>query len=117
MSAGRAVLWDLDGTLIDSDEFHWIAWRDTMVNEGIAITRKQFLSSFGQRNDPSCLNGWAPLPVLNELIELRMPRRNSTVSWFASMAFHLCQELNTGCVSFLTRDGYRPSLRQLRARM
>jgi len=57
MSAGRAVLWDMDGTLIDSEEFHWIAWRDTMANEGITITHKQFLSSFGQRND-SILPRW-----------------------------------------------------------
>jgi beta-phosphoglucomutase-like phosphatase (HAD superfamily) len=57
MSAGRAVLWDMDGTLIDSEEFHWIAWRDTMANEGFTITRKQFLSSFGQRND-SILPRW-----------------------------------------------------------
>jgi beta-phosphoglucomutase len=51
MSEPRAVLWDLDGTLIDSEEFHWIAWRDTLANRGISVTRKQFLSSFGQRND------------------------------------------------------------------
>ena len=51
MSPARAVLWDMDGTLIDSEEFHWIAWREAMANEGIAITREQFLSSFGQRND------------------------------------------------------------------
>ena len=51
MSADRAVLWDMDGTLIDSEEFHWISWRDTLANEGISITREQFLSSFGQRND------------------------------------------------------------------
>jgi beta-phosphoglucomutase family hydrolase len=57
MNAGRAVLWDMDGTLIDSEEFHWIAWRDTMANEAITITRKQFLSSFGQRND-SILPRW-----------------------------------------------------------
>ncbi|HEV2730877.1 MAG TPA: HAD-IA family hydrolase [Terriglobales bacterium] len=57
MSSGRAVLWDMDGTLIDSEEFHWIAWRDTMANEGITITRQQFLSSFGQRND-SILPRW-----------------------------------------------------------
>ncbi len=50
-SAVRAVLWDMDGTLIDSEEFHWIAWRDTMQKEGIPITRKQFLATFGQRND------------------------------------------------------------------
>jgi beta-phosphoglucomutase len=51
MSDIRAVLWDMDGTLINSEEFHWIAWRNTLAAEGIAITREQFLSSFGQRND------------------------------------------------------------------
>ena len=51
MSTVRAVLWDMDGTLIDSEEFHWISWRETMAKEGIPITRDQFLASFGQRND------------------------------------------------------------------
>jgi len=51
MSARRAVLWDMDGTLIDSAEFHWISWRNTLACEGITITREQFLASFGQRND------------------------------------------------------------------
>ena len=51
MNVIRAVLWDMDGTLIDSEEIHWICWRDTMANEGIVITREQFLASFGQRND------------------------------------------------------------------
>jgi beta-phosphoglucomutase family hydrolase len=57
MSEIRAVLWDMDGTLIDSAEFHWISWRDTLAAEGIAITHEQFLSSFGQRND-SILPQW-----------------------------------------------------------
>ena len=51
MSQPRAVLWDLDGTLIDSAELHWISWRDTMAQEGVVITRDQFLASFGRRND------------------------------------------------------------------
>ena len=51
MTAACAVLWDMDGTLIDSEEFHWISWRDALANEGMAITREKFLSSFGQRND------------------------------------------------------------------
>ena len=25
-----AVLWDMDGTLVDSEEYHWISWRDTL---------------------------------------------------------------------------------------
>jgi HAD superfamily hydrolase (TIGR01509 family) len=41
----------MDGTLIDSEEFHWKSWYLTLQDEGITITRKQFLSSFGQRND------------------------------------------------------------------
>jgi len=63
MSAPRAVLWDMDGTLIDSEEFHWISWREAMADEGIAITHEQFLSSFGQRND-SIIPRWlgAALP-------------------------------------------------------
>ena len=53
----RAVLWDLDGTLVDSAEFHWFSWRDTLAAEGIEITYQQFLDSFGQKND-SILPGW-----------------------------------------------------------
>ena len=68
MSAARAVLWDMDGTLIDSEEFHWISWRDTMAHEGIAITREQFLTSFGQRND-SVVPRWLGAASTPERIE------------------------------------------------
>jgi beta-phosphoglucomutase len=52
-----AVLWDLDGTLVDSEEYHWRAWKETLDREGIPITRQDFLSSFGQRND-AILSRW-----------------------------------------------------------
>jgi HAD superfamily hydrolase (TIGR01509 family) len=47
----KAVLWDLDGTLVDSAGFHWRAWRDVMAEEGRPITHDQFVQSFGKRND------------------------------------------------------------------
>jgi HAD superfamily hydrolase (TIGR01509 family) len=47
----RAVLWDLDGTIIDSGDYHWRAWRDTMRGEGVDLAYAQFLDSFGQKND------------------------------------------------------------------
>jgi beta-phosphoglucomutase len=53
----RAVLWDLDGTLVDSADLHWLSWRDTMAGEGLPLTREQFLSTFGQKND-SILRLW-----------------------------------------------------------
>ena len=52
-----AVLWDMDGTLVDSEEYHWLSWRDTMAAEGIPITHDQFVVTFGQRND-SILPRW-----------------------------------------------------------
>src|SRR5688500_6728220 len=57
MIAFRAVLWDLDGTLVDSGEYHWQAWRETMRGEGVELTYQQFLDSFGQKND-RILSGW-----------------------------------------------------------
>jgi beta-phosphoglucomutase len=53
----RAVLWDLDGTLVDSAESHFESWRDALRAEGRTITRHQFEASFGQRND-RILAGW-----------------------------------------------------------
>jgi beta-phosphoglucomutase len=53
----KAVLWDLDGTLVDSAELHWRAWRDVMAEEGLPITLDQFVHSFGKRND-LILSGW-----------------------------------------------------------
>jgi HAD superfamily hydrolase (TIGR01509 family) len=53
----RAVLWDLDGTLVDSADYHWLSWRDTLSAEGVSITYEQFLASFGQKND-RILPGW-----------------------------------------------------------
>ena len=56
-SLTRGVLWDLDGTLVDSAELHWLSWRDTMAAEGHPITYEQFVASFGQKND-RVLAGW-----------------------------------------------------------
>ena len=49
--APRAVLWDLDGTLLDSSECHWSAWREIMAGQGRDMTYDDFIATFGQRND------------------------------------------------------------------
>ena len=68
MTKRRAVLWDMDGTLVDSAEYHWLAWRDTMAREGSPITKEKFLASFGQRND-SILRQWLGERATPEVIE------------------------------------------------
>jgi beta-phosphoglucomutase len=49
--APGGVLWDLDGTLIDSAAHHWVAWRDTLAAEGRPVQRGDFADTFGKRND------------------------------------------------------------------
>ena len=51
MAEPGGVLWDLDGTLIDSAGHHWIAWRNTLAAEGRAVTPADFANTFGKRND------------------------------------------------------------------
>ena len=68
MNGCKAVLWDMDGTLVNSEELHWISWRNTMAKEGIVITREQFLSTFGQRND-SIIPPWLGSTATGERIE------------------------------------------------
>jgi HAD superfamily hydrolase (TIGR01509 family) len=52
-----SVLWDLDGTLVDSSEYHWASWLLALRDEGFTLTREQFTATFGQRND-RILRGW-----------------------------------------------------------
>ena len=33
------MLWDVDGTLVDSSEYHWLSWREALAAEGLAPQR------------------------------------------------------------------------------
>ena len=46
----RAVLWDMDGTLLDSAEYHWLSWREILAAERYDLTHSEFVATFGQRN-------------------------------------------------------------------
>jgi len=47
----RAVLWDLDGTLIDSMPYHWQAWNDVLQPLGYHFSVESFLPTIGLRNE------------------------------------------------------------------
>jgi beta-phosphoglucomutase len=64
----RAVIWDLDGTLINSVEHHWQAWRAVMARENFAFTYEQFTADFGKRND-EILRGYFGEDITPEEIE------------------------------------------------
>lgn len=46
----RGVIWDLDGTLIDSSKMHFDAWRELLAPEGVDLDWPGFLVGFGRRN-------------------------------------------------------------------
>lgn len=47
----RAVLWDLDGVLVDTAPFHFQAWRELFSQEGVEISEAEFMRTFGLRNE------------------------------------------------------------------
>jgi beta-phosphoglucomutase len=63
-----AVLWDLDGTLIDTSQHHWLAWTAELASLGRTITRDEFTACFGQRND-TVLRLWIDPAITTEAIE------------------------------------------------
>ena len=46
-----AVIWDLDGTIIDSAGHHWSAWQALVEQESLQLTWEEYVSDFGRRND------------------------------------------------------------------
>jgi beta-phosphoglucomutase family hydrolase len=47
----RAVIWDVDGTLIDSGALHFESWQEILRAEAYEMTHERFHATFGERND------------------------------------------------------------------
>ncbi|MDD5337901.1 MAG: HAD family phosphatase [Dehalococcoidales bacterium] len=53
MSSARleAVLWDMDGVIADTADFHYGAWRDIFKEYGFSFSKEDFMKFFGRRHD------------------------------------------------------------------
>jgi beta-phosphoglucomutase family hydrolase len=58
----QAVIWDLDGVILDSAEEHRLAWHRMAQEEGLPFTDEQFWASFGMRNDRIFSLLWKEVP-------------------------------------------------------
>jgi beta-phosphoglucomutase family hydrolase len=47
----EAAVWDLDGVIADTAEYHYLAWRDALRKRGVDFSKKDFMPLFGQRHD------------------------------------------------------------------
>jgi beta-phosphoglucomutase family hydrolase len=50
MKGMRGVLWDMDGVLVSTGEFHFQAWSETLAEYEVPFTREQFRATFGMNN-------------------------------------------------------------------
>ena len=53
------AIWDLDGTLVDTELNHYAAWRALMQEHGRDLTHDEFRPTFGRRNDDILMNDFA----------------------------------------------------------
>ncbi|MBI2870054.1 MAG: HAD family phosphatase [Chloroflexi bacterium] len=47
----EAVIWDMDGVIVDSAPYHFRAWRQVFREKGVDFTEEDFKRHFGKRND------------------------------------------------------------------
>src|SRR5690348_8911776 len=58
-----AVIWDLDGVIIDSADEHRRAWQRLAKEEGISFSDADFWETFGKRNDDIIPQFWGSIPA------------------------------------------------------
>ena len=98
MYSKNAVLWDLDGTVIDSTECHYKTWALTLEKHGYSLSREKFKAHYG-KNTQTALPiylGFEPDPNLAENIQQEkeelfrqiMPKESrlvpGVISWLAA---------------------------------
>jgi len=57
----QAVIWDLDGVIIDSANDHRLAWKRLALEEDVKMTDEDFWATFGKRNDDIFATLWGSL--------------------------------------------------------
>jgi beta-phosphoglucomutase len=59
----QAVIWDLDGVIIDSAEEHKRSWYRLAEEEHLPFSDEQFWATFGKRNDTIIPLLWGDMPA------------------------------------------------------
>jgi len=45
-----AIIWDMDGVLVNTGEYHYQSWKQTFDELGMSFSREQFRATFGMNN-------------------------------------------------------------------
>jgi beta-phosphoglucomutase len=66
------ILWDVDGVLFDTGEFHFQSWMQVLQDYGIPFSRETFSMIFGMKNEeaiPRLVEGAMAAGLVNEIEE------------------------------------------------
>ena len=47
----EAVIWDMDGVIVDSGPYHFLSWQEVFHKKDVNFTEADFQHNFGKRND------------------------------------------------------------------
>ena len=71
----QAVIWDLDGVIIDSAAEDRLAWQRLAREEGIPFSDEDFWATFGKRNNDIFAIHWGSLP--SEQVQMLADRKEN----------------------------------------
>jgi len=69
----QAILWDMDGVLVDTTDLHFWSWSVALQEQGFSLSHQDFLSTFGKNNFAILQQFFGPLPI--ELIKTISDRK------------------------------------------
>jgi beta-phosphoglucomutase len=103
----QAVIWDLDGVIIDSAQEHRKSWHRMAQSAGLSLTDEQFYATFGMRNDVIIPKLWGPMP--SERVRELADRKEQ---YYREFVRHAVTPLPgaIGLLSALHNAGYRQAL-------
>ncbi len=70
MTQIRGVLWDMDGVLVDTVEYHFQAWAEVLDRYGKHLSREEFAPAIGKNNDETLrmlLTNWESIEIPEDL--------------------------------------------------
>ncbi|HSN95467.1 MAG TPA: HAD family phosphatase, partial [Anaerolineaceae bacterium] len=66
----QGIIWDLDGTILDTGEAHFLSWQETLMDYGVALSAEAFSADFGGNNLRSLTKWLGAVPSAAELAKI-----------------------------------------------